>query len=101
MSCNHQPEGHTFTYSGVDLIIDVNCRECGASGSFAVSPDEINWDDPVHKPPHYAEGAHKKWHRDGEIEIDPNTAEVSVSDDGGAYVQAWVWVSNEEAADAD
>jgi hypothetical protein len=44
----------------------------------------------------YIEAARKKWHRDGEIEIDWQT-EVSVSDDGGAYVQAWVWVSNEEA----
>lgn len=34
--------------------------------------------------------------RDGEIEID-HGATVSVSDSGGAYVQAWVWVPDDEA----
>lgn len=29
--------------------------------------------------------------KDGDIEIDSN-ANVSFSEDGGAYVQAWVWV---------
>ena len=29
--------------------------------------------------------------RDGEIEVDEN-AEVSLGDDAGAYVQAWLWV---------
>lgn len=32
---------------------------------------------------------------DGETEIDPE-ALVSVSDDEGAYVQAWVWVYDED-----
>lgn len=41
--------------------------------------------------------AARKWHREGEIEIDPN-ATVSEGDDNGAYVQAWVWV---EFADTD
>jgi len=35
--------------------------------------------------------AHDEWHRDGEIEVDPN-AEISVGDADGVYVQAWVWV---------
>lgn len=34
--------------------------------------------------------------RDGDVEIDENAA-VSRGDDDGAYVQAWVWVDNEEA----
>ncbi len=34
--------------------------------------------------------------RDGELEIDDG-AKVSVSDDDGAYVQVWVWVSDEVA----
>lgn len=34
--------------------------------------------------------------KDGELEID-NTAKVSLGDDPGAYVQAWIWVSNKEA----
>lgn len=33
---------------------------------------------------------------EGEIEVD-STAVISESDDGGAYVMAWLWVSNEEA----
>ncbi len=36
--------------------------------------------------------AAKHLQRDGELEIDDN-ALVSVSDDGGAYVMSWVWVS--------
>jgi hypothetical protein len=37
--------------------------------------------------------ARTEYQRDGEIEIDEG-ATVSRSDDGGAYVQAWVWVYN-------
>jgi hypothetical protein len=33
---------------------------------------------------------------EGSVEVDDN-ALVSVSDDGGAYVQAWIWVSDEDA----
>lgn len=39
----------------------------------------------------YRAAAVSLYHRDGEVEIDAG-AEVSVSTDGGAYVQAWVWV---------
>jgi len=39
----------------------------------------------------YVDLARQKWQKEGEIEIDDN-AVVSISDDGGAYVQAWVWV---------
>jgi hypothetical protein len=35
--------------------------------------------------------AKELYHEEGEIEIDEN-AQVSVSGDEGAYVQAWVWV---------
>lgn len=34
--------------------------------------------------------------KDGEIEIDAD-AEVSFGEDDGAYVMAWVWVTDEEA----
>jgi hypothetical protein len=44
----------------------------------------------------YARAAFQKRHRDGEIEIDDCTV-VSLSDDGGAYVMAWIWVSDEAA----
>lgn len=43
-TCDHQPDEHTFSYSGSDLIIDVNCRACGMSGSFRVEPSDINWE---------------------------------------------------------
>lgn len=44
----------------------------------------------------YRTAAKRLHHRDGEIEIDEE-AEVSLGDDPGAYVQAWVWVSREDA----
>ena len=44
----------------------------------------------------YREKAHDEHHRDGECEIDDG-AIVSFSDDGGAYVQSWVWVEAPEA----
>ena len=39
--------------------------------------------------------AQSKYHEDGSIEIDSN-AEVSMSPESGAYVQAWVYVSRDE-----
>lgn len=49
----------------------------------------------------YQKAAHRLFHEDGEIEVDVGagipTGTVSPSDDGGAYVLAWVWVPNEEA----
>ena len=44
-------------------------------------------------PAHYRDMAHAEWARDGEIEIDDDA--VVSEFDGGAYVQAWVWVSDE------
>ena len=37
---------------------------------------------------------------DGDIEFDDD-AIVSLSDDGGAYVQAWLWIDDPEASDPD
>jgi hypothetical protein len=42
----------------------------------------------------YVKAARRMWHRDGEIEID-DWPLISPSDDG-AYVQAWVWVYNDD-----
>ena len=42
----------------------------------------------------YIKAARRMWHRDGEIEIDDWTV-ISPSDDG-AYVQSWVWISNDD-----
>lgn len=43
----------------------------------------------------YRQAAKNLHHREGEIEID-NDAVVSKGNDNGAYVQAWVWVSDED-----
>lgn len=39
----------------------------------------------------YRQAAWDNFHRDGECEID-DEAKVSIGSDGGAYVQAWIWV---------
>jgi hypothetical protein len=44
----------------------------------------------------YRQAAQRLHNRDGECEIDDN-ATVSVSDDGGAYVLGWMWVTDREA----
>ena len=49
----------------------------------------------------YRNAARQGYHRDGEVEIDQG-AKVSKADgnpDHGAYVQAWVWVDDEDAKD--
>jgi len=48
----------------------------------------------------YIKAARRIHHRDGEIEVD-DWPLISPSDDGGAYVQAWVWVSNDDLAALD
>ena len=40
--------------------------------------------------------AKAKHHKEGSVEIDDD-ALVSVGDDPGAYVQAWIWVEDSEA----
>ena len=44
----------------------------------------------------YRAAAKGRWNDEGLIEVD-DKAPVSRSEDGGAYVQAWVWVDYEEA----
>jgi hypothetical protein len=39
----------------------------------------------------YRKRAKAEWQEDGSVEIDDD-AKVSLGDDKGAYVQAWVWV---------
>ena len=43
----------------------------------------------------YRAAAKARWEREGEIEIDDEAA-VSIGDDGGAYIQAWVWVRDSD-----
>jgi len=40
--------------------------------------------------------AAKRQEKDGVLEFDDD-ARVSVSSEGGAYVQGWMWVSDEDA----
>lgn len=57
------------------------------------------WNQPAEPDPTEAayRTAVKELHNiDGECEIDDG-AVVSISDDGGAYIQAWLWISDEEA----
>jgi len=44
----------------------------------------------------YRRAASRLYGNDGEIEVDAD-ARVSRSDDGGAYVQAWLWVDDSDA----
>ena len=43
----------------------------------------------------YVPTARRLYQNDGETEVDDN-AKVSRGADDGAYVQAWVWVGNED-----
>lgn len=50
----------------------------------------------------YIEAARRQYHKGGKIEIDDQIGTEMVSKapgnpDGGAYVQAWVWVYDEDA----
>jgi len=44
----------------------------------------------------YRDAAREHWAEDGKIEID-GEALVSPSADGGAYVQAWLWIGDDKA----
>ena len=46
----------------------------------------------------YVKAAKKLYERRGAIEVDPD-ATVSLGEEDGAYVQAWVWVDGETARD--
>lgn len=48
----------------------------------------------------WVSAAKELYQRDGEVEVDEQSdgsAMISVSEDGGAYVLAWVWLYNEDA----
>ena len=47
----------------------------------------------------YRAAAKKLYHREGEVEIDENAklSKALGNPDRGCYVEAWVWVSDEEA----
>jgi hypothetical protein len=66
------------------------------------SDESINVGEPAD-----SEGKNDDWYRerakelygvDGEIEVD-NNARISRGDDPGAYVEAWLWVSDDRGTD--
>jgi hypothetical protein len=61
-------------------------------------PAESDKIDPAHE--FYRERAFDTRHKDGDIEFDAD-AEVSLGDDAGAYVQAWVWIPGEPPVDSE
>jgi len=48
----------------------------------------------------FRQRAKELYHDEGEIEVDDG-APVSIGEDAGAYVQAWVWVCSEGGDHAD
>ena len=48
----------------------------------------------------FRQRAKELYHDEGEIEVDDG-APVSIGEDAGAYVQAWVWVYSEKDDGAD
>lgn len=59
--------------------------------------DMVKWDADQKELAHYRDAAQDRFLGDeGDIEVD-DEAIVSVGGDNGAYVQAWVWVSDEDA----
>jgi hypothetical protein len=60
------------------------------------------WIADAHRPENdqWVEAAKEKHQDEGDVEVDEQSdgsALISISDDGGAYVLAWVWVYNDEA----
>jgi hypothetical protein len=42
--CKHEPDWSTVTPAqGADEIMDISCKKCGASGSFPVDVEDIQW----------------------------------------------------------
>jgi hypothetical protein len=46
----------------------------------------------------YLAHAQENLQRDGDLEFDDN-AKVSISEDGGAYVQGWKWIDRSDLGD--
>jgi hypothetical protein len=59
--------------------------------ALAAAIDAYTEDEPTRT--RYRDQARAEWVREGAIEIDDD-AQVSVSSDGGAYVQGWLWVAD-------
>jgi|GEM_PF-2653653 len=76
-----------ITQLGPDTTTLIETLLSDINRSFALPQD----DDPK-LAQRYRNAAKRDYHRGGEIEIAEN-ATVSLSDDDGAYVQAWVWVA--------
>ena len=85
--CEHFDDCDALSNEEIDELCErVNC-----------SPDSRETKSPINQEQNDAfVAAAKRIHQEeGELEVDYG-AVVSYSDDGGAYVAAWVWVSNDE-----
>jgi hypothetical protein len=102
--CGAQFTGRALDPKNKLLFNNRYCLPCAQAGAeqyknavvfTEVPPEaaEIEDDDDVEKA-RYRARAKERYEREGEIEIDAN-AQVSMGDDNGAYVQAWVWVEDE------
>ncbi|MER9436728.1 hypothetical protein NKJ04_17695 [Mesorhizobium sp. M0618] len=84
-------------------LIKVTLKQGGNHPAFTNLIDKlVEWEkdsrSPLHK--HFNEIAFENYEDEGNLEIDrqgDETAMVSISEDDGAYVLAWQWVSNDEA----
>ncbi len=84
--------GITTQHQLARLGFDAACElpgvwRAGVKGAFSALADQLR--------PRYRAAAIAKYGEEGRIEF-PDEPEVSISTDDGAYVQAWVWVSNDE-----
>lgn len=82
----------TMGSENLNLIADV------INVMLAEEPAEPGKIDPVHE--FYRERAFDTRHKDGDIEFDVD-AKVSIGDDAGAYVQAWVWIPGAPPVDSE
>lgn len=73
----------------IDPTCRATCGACGHSEDLEAFSHHVAVKEAAHR--HWRDRAWTELNRDGELEIDDN-AVVSESDDGGAYVQAWVWI---------
>ena len=98
-------ESYRYRYPEVDFkrpwreVFEDLCEQTGFIDSISVTEHTVFPSfptEPIEQA--YVKAAQDHFARDGELEIDDN-AQVSLGDDSGAYVEAWVWVPEEHVVD--
>lgn len=84
------------TADALNLLIAGQPRVNATLAQFSRDLDERQKEDNNPILEQYRAAAAEKWEREGSCEIDSG-ALVSIGDDPGAYVMAWVWVYDTEA----